>query len=69
MRALILGALLVVFVVAANSPHHGAPPSITYPDCAATVTYPVTNPGAYCTFHGSPVTVGQYVDMTIPNAR
>jgi hypothetical protein len=58
-----------VLVEAANSTHHGAPPpSVNYPDCV-TVTYPITNPDAYCTFHGTPMTVGQYAALTVPNAR
>jgi hypothetical protein len=68
MRALILGVLLVVFVVAANS-EHGTPPAAPYPDCATAVTYPLENPNAYCLFNGTPITVAQYAMLTVPNAR
>jgi len=68
MRVLIFGVLLVAFLVAANS-EHGPPPAAAYPDCSPAMTAHITNPNAYCLFHGTPTTVGQYADMTVPNAR
>ena len=65
MRFLILGSLLLVLAVAARS--YDGPPPPTYSPCTPAALAPLKDPDAYCDFHGTAVTVGEYQMMTVPN--
>jgi hypothetical protein len=64
MRFLVLLGLATLFLVLlAISPSRNTPPG-PYPPCEV-VANPVTDPDAYCEFHGSPITEGEYSVLTV----